>query len=346
MRKALVISIVCIVSWSCTEKFEINAPYEEIWAVYGILNAEDSVQYVRISKVFQVEGDALEYAATNDVTVPGLTVTLKGGEVSLKAEEVKGQREPDGDFSPEMTLYAFSTKGPNSLKPGATYQVRIQDAQDSLDIKGQVTLPGVPRITEPNFPMLQGSGCLSNIAFEDSVAIKFQKSRTPIDKDKALGYELRVVFNYRENGQPKRISFGPTRLFSSNKGCGAGSSGNLCYQISKGSVLSTFKSALSDTNNRYSYATFPLCGPADRVARSIQVEITAVDSALYNYIRANDPRFLNLNTYRPEYTNLTGNRRTVGIIGAIAVDQVPVHFTDCGRYFLGLGLKPPGGCAF
>ncbi len=51
---------------SCKKDFELNAPYRETMVVYGLLNLRDSVQYVRISKAFLGEGNALVTAQIPD----------------------------------------------------------------------------------------------------------------------------------------------------------------------------------------------------------------------------------------------------------------------------------------
>lgn len=51
---------------SCETDFEVNAPYKETTVIYGLLNAVDSVQYIRVSKGFLGEGDALIMAQNSD----------------------------------------------------------------------------------------------------------------------------------------------------------------------------------------------------------------------------------------------------------------------------------------
>ncbi|TAH43585.1 MAG: DUF4249 family protein [Bacteroidetes bacterium] len=62
----LLISLVSIVFSSCKTDFELNAPYKETMVIYGFLNANDSVQYIRISKGFLGEGNALIMAQQSD----------------------------------------------------------------------------------------------------------------------------------------------------------------------------------------------------------------------------------------------------------------------------------------
>lgn len=50
----------------CKTDFEVVAPYKEIPVVYGLLNASDSLQYIRIQKAFLGEGNALNMAQNPD----------------------------------------------------------------------------------------------------------------------------------------------------------------------------------------------------------------------------------------------------------------------------------------
>ncbi len=50
----------------CKTDFEVVAPYKEVPVVYGLLNASDSLQYIRIQKAFLGEGNALTMAQNPD----------------------------------------------------------------------------------------------------------------------------------------------------------------------------------------------------------------------------------------------------------------------------------------
>ncbi|HRH66151.1 MAG TPA: hypothetical protein PLU53_07635 [Bacteroidia bacterium] len=51
---------------SCSTDFEINAPYKETMVIYGLLNTLDSAQFIRISKAYLGEGNALIMAQEPD----------------------------------------------------------------------------------------------------------------------------------------------------------------------------------------------------------------------------------------------------------------------------------------
>ncbi len=66
-RIILLLTLLTAILSSCKTDFELNAPYKETLVVYGFLNSADTVaQYIRVSKGFLGEGDALIMAQQPD----------------------------------------------------------------------------------------------------------------------------------------------------------------------------------------------------------------------------------------------------------------------------------------
>jgi len=74
------------------------------------------------------------------------------------------------------------------------------------------------------------------------------------------------------------------------------------------------------------------------------VEVTCVDTALGNFIRGNDFRFVDFSTIRPQYTNLIGERgqQVVGVFGSATSQQTFVKMTDCTLARLNLRDRTAG----
>lgn len=71
MKKILSLSVVCCLALlglnSCSEDFQVTAPYKDITFVYGFLNMKDTAHYIRIQKAFLDESKgAIEMAKTAD----------------------------------------------------------------------------------------------------------------------------------------------------------------------------------------------------------------------------------------------------------------------------------------
>lgn len=68
MKKNIFIILVFLGFVACDNKLEINAPYRDIPVIYGFININDTVQYLRIQKVFQnsIEVKANEASKISD----------------------------------------------------------------------------------------------------------------------------------------------------------------------------------------------------------------------------------------------------------------------------------------
>lgn len=348
MRSILFFLITALWVLSCNESFELNAPYEDIWVVYGVLNPSDTAQYIRISRAFQVEGDAVEYAQENDLTEKGLQVTLTGNGQSYTATQVDSvmRTPPDGEFAPYLTLYRISTPADKELVPSTVYELHIRSETDtSLHLSAQTRIPPAPTLITPR---LSGSGinqCLLSVAFEDSARIIFSKQLSLVP-NRAHGYQIRIRFAYQENGVAQVYTYGPTAPFSTNRNCNGGvGANNLCYLFDNGVVMNGLRGKLRDNQAIYQYQSFPTCGVPAEISKALTIEVTAIDTILYRYISANDPGSFNINTIRKEYTNIRGSAKTVGILGSVVSDEMPVTLTPCGEYLLRLnGASDPTVC--
>lgn len=57
---------IFILIQSCKNDIQVLAPYKDTTIIYGLLNPTDSVQYIRIHKIFLGEGDAYQFAQVPD----------------------------------------------------------------------------------------------------------------------------------------------------------------------------------------------------------------------------------------------------------------------------------------
>lgn len=330
---------------SCSTEFEVFAPEEKIWAVYGVLNPDSIQQDIRISQVFQLEDDAIVFSKTFDPSVSGLTVSLEGGGERYLAQWRDSIVKADtiGAFGPTLGLYRFST--PEGLVPDETYTLYISSEQDSsMRLQAYTHIPPRPRLITPQVINGISDFCVRTVPFEDSTAIQFLKfTRRP--RFPAMRYEIRTRIRYTANGEANVFTGGPTRLFIFNEGCASMRPNTLCYLFEKGWMIRSLQNAFRDTTLSYGFNPNPTCASSESLlSDAVTVEVTAVDSFLAKYIIANDPRSFNLNDVRREYTNVGGTQRSVGIFGSISTDQTPIGLSACGLFLLGLGPRPFGIC--
>ncbi|MCB9232693.1 MAG: DUF4249 family protein [Bacteroidia bacterium] len=336
---------------SCSTDFEVYAPEKDIYIVYCVLNPEDSLQTVRISKAYQVEGDAIQYAGENDFSVKGLKVVLKGGGKEYTAVEVPNYpRDSDGIFIPSQTVYQFATPGTDKLVKGQIYSLEIGAPDTDIWIKATDTIPHEIQITG-KLALIAGAGttsCLPKMSLNaDFPVLIFRKKLDGI----ARSFELRVDLFYKENGTPKVVSYGPTKAFDKNFGCPA-SSGEICYEFGKYELFGFFEPKMNKgTGISLTYDNFTPCvdkNQIETISHAIKVEVTGMSSEFSRYKLANNPAFTDLSGSKPEYTNMKGSTEAYGIFGSYVKDTKWALLDQCGEYLLSLNgtNKPNSNCEF
>ena len=338
---------------SCSIDVDLNAPEKDIWVVFGNLNPKDSVQYLRVSSGYLPESNALDFARENDLSVKGLNITLTNGSQTFKAVEVNGVAKvpEDGVFYPFTTVYKFETSGTNALVAGDTYDLRITKPDNSdFELTSSTTIPQ-DMVFQNISPVPGGPGgqkrCLRSAPIEGEYNLEFSKGS-------GFGYEMRAFLDYQEDGVPMTASYGPTNMFTENFRCngGGGTSSSLCYKFREKVILQSLYNQLKPDPGKvltYGITEASRCNvdPED-LPDDFRVEVTALDEFLANYRLANDPKFVDLNTVRPEYSNISGSNEDVvlGLFGSINTSIGKVRLSSCAEYLLQLNnpRKPSEPC--
>ncbi|MDP5169459.1 MAG: DUF4249 domain-containing protein [Bacteroidia bacterium] len=324
-------------SMSCDETFQLNAPYQDIFAVYGVLNPHVDTQYVRISLAFQLEEDAIAYAKTHDASVPGLEVIISGAGQTLLGKWVDSiPKIGDGDFATTTGAYRFVAE--ELLTPGELYQLDVRKADEpDFFLRAQTRIPPAPRIISPSRFSTQGEYCLPMVDVEDTVSVLFRRNDQP--DNQASHFEVRWVLRYEKDGQQLEVATRPSPIFNNNVRCSFAGRGNICFSTGNGSVVKEWKVDVPEEGR-----AIPLAVRCSRIpielSRNAEIQVTALDTVLASYILVNDPRQLNLNTIRQEYTNVQGSARAVGVFGSIAYDNEPFILSDCAESLLELNEIP------
>ena len=118
IRKTLLVLITLASIVSCDNDLDIIAEWKDIPVVYGILNAQDSVHYVKLNKTFLGQGDVMSMAQEFDslhynqeeVGLRLIEYRRSGGQYieskSIEMEPIFNSDKPDGIFSaPDQIIY-------------------------------------------------------------------------------------------------------------------------------------------------------------------------------------------------------------------------------------------------
>ena len=139
---------------SCSKDFNSNAPYRDATIVYGILDASEGVQYVKIYKGFLTDGNAYEAAQIYDSLYYFDKITVDMEEYSNGRKintwrldtTTAIPRDLNGDMSaPKQLLYVVN----HPIDPANTYKLVITNRETGRVVTAETTVVGEMRITKP-----------------------------------------------------------------------------------------------------------------------------------------------------------------------------------------------------
>lgn len=214
MRKNLLLLTLCLsLAYSCSTDFDINAPWKEITAVYGLLDASASTQYVRVNKAFLGDGDALQFAQIADSSYhnPPPEVTLyrlnSGGSTlqTIAMQRVNAADEgivkDEGIFA-SSPYYLYRTTTPISTTTSSDkYQLVVATGDQTLTSETSITrdfsvirpTTDIPFTMEPNFEFRWKNE--ANAAYYDVNLIVFYKEDRYADDGSIYTEDKYAVWN-------------------------------------------------------------------------------------------------------------------------------------------------------
>lgn len=191
-----------------------------------------------------------------------------------------------------------------------------------------MVVPSPPYIARPeSLISLGGQPAYPSIDLTKRYVIQFFPQSNTQLPSLAGGYELTFRFSYAEvrgtDTIPRELVVGPRRL-------PAQGSGIQTYTLQEKELLRTAYANLNDPTVRYIYDNSPL-------SQAWRLSLTALDTALYSYLRINDPATTDFTTVKPEYTNIQNG---LGIFGAAAIAHRYFRIDSCSEYLLRLNEAP------
>lgn len=295
--KSIILSALAILLLfsACENEVEINGEWRDVPVVFGLLDVDSTEQFIRISRVFLGEGDALAFAQIQD------SLYYKEGEIDAKIFEfINGNetrvfpliRRTDiakdtGIFaSPGQVLYSFEVPANNRLKLNGEYVLSVKNVKTGNELIGRTQLVKKVNVATPS----QFSQS-ANIFPQQKTFVKWTSS------ENGRLYEVFLKFIYREypEGFPqnvvrKEVSINLGRLTANNDLGGE----ELQREVDNRSIYQTLA------------AFIPAATPANpmlRFADSLYYVINVGDEDLFTYLNVNQPS----NTIaqeRPQFTNI------------------------------------------
>ena len=218
----LLFSVFAITFTSCDTDFDVNAEWEEVTVVYGLLDAGDEIktQQIKLSKAFLGKMGALQMAQYSD------SINFDQGELAVKVIRVKnnGIRDTialdevptlrnDGVFNDSIIVYTFENN--NFLNSNSEYELLIKNNITGNEVSSTTNI-----ISAFNFDMGAGFpfGFIETWIPGNPSATKFSSTVVTWGNstDNGVQYQIELIFNYKENDIAKNLIYTSTVLEETN----------------------------------------------------------------------------------------------------------------------------------
>lgn len=296
---------------ACSTDVNLYADYKDIAVIYGLLNATEDTNYVRINRAFS--GSNEHHINANEVALiadscnypgklrafiveykQGYGYTYQATGDTLKLDTITIDNKQEGIFyAPKQKVYYTTDKNVFANNSGNTkykYKIFVFKGNDTISAETGI-------VGGETFKILNSALDFNSVPSQESAKIKF----TPAEN--AVFYDMEFVFTYHEsvNGGPmvnKQVSYP----------CGSKSLENLTLE--QGAYFFTY-----DNNILFNLLESAIGGDTvydanhPNVVRSfdkypIQIKLSAGGEELYNYIQVNSQSGLSQTV--PDYTNVSG----------------------------------------
>lgn len=177
---------------ACSTDFEINADWKEITVVYGLLDQNDSIHYIKVSKAFLGSGNALTFAQNPDSSSYGADIEVKIQELSngnvsneFYLDTVTVFNKAEGTFYyPKQLVYYFKT---DNLNQDKTYKLIIKNKKSGKIISSETQLVR-------DFSVIKPSPSQPSVSFHatNPVQVKWYAAKF------GRLYDVKIRFNYWE----------------------------------------------------------------------------------------------------------------------------------------------------
>jgi hypothetical protein len=311
MKKYLIITVGLLTAVltmnSCKEEVDLVSGFKETAIVYGILDKNETIHYIKIQRAFIGPGSSLDIAKSADSNyfenVEAKVVEYVNNIVTktwILGDTILHDKSTDGIFfAPDQKLYYFTDAEQGVLNDQATYKLNItvnKGQENELVITGETKL--VSGITCKQGPLGQN---FNFIKTTNGVTSLISDEISTLSNGEAfiMNASLKVEFyEFQDN----------TLLDSVSYSLLAGESVVAPHLTYNTSILGEtfFKSIVSHASSN------PLIN--HRKLKGLTICLTGGSEVLNNYINANKPSS-SLAQTKPSYTNLsiTKDKNVIGI---------------------------------
>jgi len=289
----LILSVFALVFTACETDFDVNAEWEETTVVFGLLDAAKDTQFIKISKAFLGEADALQMAQYADsinfnngnLDVKVARINNNGSTDTITLNETRTLRD-EGNFNDSVVMYTFENFEFESNSLNQYTNFLNSNSEYELLIKNNVTGNSVSSKTEiiKGFNFSAGIPNSDKLTFyADGLGFRFPRFEwSSVNSPNAEIFQFNLRFHYTENEEDKELLWTQTAL---------GSNDNIL-------ILSGEDFFHQFLANNKAFST-----DEEREFTSIDIEMTLGSQDLKTYISVNEP-ITGIVQERPQFTNI------------------------------------------
>lgn len=289
---------------SCETDFDLNAEWKDITVVYGILNQNEDIHYIRIQKAFLGQGNVMQMALEADSNLypnnldvviqewnnAALVRTLQLDTVTIE------NKEPGIFFSPNQPMYFTQA----SLNPNYKYKLLIENRNTGKIISSKCELVGDFGITTP----------AANTQINFNIPTNPLKTFAWRPAKNAGRYQMIMRFNYLDvdvdtNDTIARYIDWLSPIVKSGNSSG---SGDIEIRFTNETFFSMVETQIPKLENIIRYPV------------NVELIFYVAANDLSTYIEVNEPSS-SLVQERPEYTNIENG---LGVFSA-RYDKTSLH---------------------
>ena len=334
---------ISLIFSSCSTDFELNAPYETIPVVYGLLDQSKDTQFVKINRSFLGYGNNVDYAAINDCThfenvVAVLEEYNEFGNLidhdTLK-EFMVGNLQPGIFYEDSQKVYYLETDN-DSLKEENTYHLKVSVPDKGLNFDAETDLIKGSWLNFKFQTILYLAGSGFKVADVDLATTEdgyLEQTLRWTTAERGKRYELMLRLHYTEvyndlSEQEKYLEWNLGRQISVSSSGGE----EMFKDVSGSSFFNFVETQLQNYENE------------DQVMKrvlgmdAIEIILTAGNEDLNTYMQVNEP-VTGIVTERPIFTNVNNG---IGIFASKYSTKVSTFLSDGSMLEICAGQKTSG----
>lgn len=217
MKKILIfccLTTILLISYSCSNDFELNAPWKDVPVVYGLLSKQDTAHYIRVEKAFlDPTTSALEIAQRPDsLYYENASVRLEqiNGEAVIKSFDLavvdgndEGYVREEGVFaSAPNFLYKLKLPENETLIDGEDYRFILNRGENLPEVTAEATLLSDILIANPQ----------PGVVFKWATSTTRQIIQWRFEPEDAVFFDVKMNISYEEADASNPTDFTPKKL--------------------------------------------------------------------------------------------------------------------------------------